>query len=38
MLNMHKYKQGVSQDGITGGVHCKFNCITVNFEKMQHNI
>ena len=28
----------VSLDSITKSAHCKFNCITVNFEKIQHRI
>ena len=35
---MHNKLNGVSLDGITGSVHGKFSCITVNFDWTQHII
>ena len=32
------YQDRVSLDIITRRVHCKFNCITVNFDMTQHGI
>ena len=31
-------KNEVSLDGIIRRVHCKYNCIAVNFEETQHGI